>query len=268
MDTKVDLHIHTYISDGEWSGKDIIKYIDEKDIKMFAVCDHDDTGCVKEVSELVADRPDLTYVKGVEISTQYKGREIHILTYNIGEDNKTLQEILAYNRRVRDDYNDGLIRFLGDKYPQVTLEDYYAYDYYPYQGGWYTYCYMMDKGIISNLGDYFDVIKGYQMDKTFIEPDVLLKKLNEENFVPILAHPPAYADGDIWSEADLDYFRALGIHGIECYTQYLEDQNNASYYVDYCDRHNLKITGGSDCHGGFAGRKLGHPNVTKSMIRF
>lgn len=267
MDKKVDLHIHSYISDGEWSGEDIIKHIDEADIKVFAVCDHDDVGCVPEVTALVKERSDLTYIKAVEISTQYKGREVHILTYYIDESNEVLKEILAYNRQVRDAYNDGLIEFLSKDYPQIYLQDYHSYDYYPYQGGWYTYCYLQERGVIGGLSDYFKVIKGYEVEKTFIEPELLLRRLLGEKFVPVLAHPPAYAEGDIWPEEDLDYFRNLGIKGIECYTQYLSNQDNANYYVDYCNKYDLSITGGSDCHGGFAGRRLGHPPVKVSMIR-
>lgn len=265
---KVDLHIHSYASDGQWSAEDLVANVDDNDIKLFAVCDHDEIGCVPEVAALVADREDLTYIKGVEISVTYKGRECHILTYGIDENDAGLLEILEMNRTIRDDYNDRLIEFLESDYPQVNLDDYRAYDYYPYQGGWRTYCYLIDRKVIDGLGDYFAKIAGFDYDKNFIGPQEMLEKLNGLGYTTILAHPPAYAEGDLYDSEELDNWREWGIQGLECYTQYMKDQRNSAYYVDYCREYDLMITGGSDCHGGFAGRRLGHPDVDTSVIRF
>ena len=65
----------------------------------------------------------------------------------------------------------------------------------------------------------------------------------------------------------LEHWKDMGIKGIECYSQYLKNIDNSRYYVDLCNQYNLCITGGSDCHGGFAGRKLGVPKVTVDMIQ-
>lgn len=268
MDYKVDLHIHSYASDGQWSGKEIIEHIDQHQVKMFAVSDHDEVGCVAELADLVKARPDLKFIKAVEISVTYEGRECHILTYGVDEKDQKLEEILKANKAIRDEYNDELIQYLGAAYPQVSLEDYKSYDYYPYQGGWMTYCYLVDRKVISGLSDYFQKINGFDYEKKFPTPDVMLKKLNDLGYTTILAHPPAYVDGDIYPEESLDYWREIGIQGLECYTQYMENQDSAKYYVDYCDRHKLMITGGSDCHGGFAGRHVGYPDVSASMLRF
>ncbi len=246
----------------------IIEQVDRYGIKMFAVCDHDEIGCVPEIETLLTERNDLEYIRGVEISTEYKGREHHILTYGIDVKDQSLRDILLRHRNTRDAYNEGLILFLQKSYPHLSLDDYNNYDYFPYQGGWYMYCYLTDRNVINKLSDYFSVIKGYEYQKDFTPPEELLSKLNALGYTTILAHPPAYQDGDFYDTDDLDFWRKLGVKGIECYTQYLNNQANAQYYVSYCNKHSMMITGGSDCHGGFAGRRLGYPRVTKSMIRF
>ncbi len=267
MNRKVDLHIHSYASDGEWSAEEVIKQIDDHNIKIFAVCDHDEIGCISELAALTKDRKDLDYIKAVEISVLHNGIEHHILTYGIDENDEALQDLLRYNIKARDRYNDKLVVFLSETYPQISMEAYEAYDYNPYQGGWRTLSYLIDNGVVTDLWDFFKKIKGFKCDKRFHMPEVLIPKLNQLGYKTILAHPPMYTEGDLLPVSELNYFRELGVQGIECYTQYLKDQSNAKYYLDYCEQYDMLITGGSDCHGGFAGRRLGHPDVTEEMIK-
>lgn len=267
MNRKVDLHLHTYASDGEWSPAQVIENIDQHKIKIFAVTDHDEVGCIPYIVRLVKDRTDLTYIKGVEGTVTYRGIEHHILTYDIDESNEELLEMITFNRNVRYRSNDLLIDWLKKDYPHISSEDYKAYDYNPYQGGWRAYGYLFDKGVITDIHDYFQKVRGFEDRRVFLSPEVYLPKMKALGYKTVLAHPPAYTEGDLYDEKHLDYFRDLGLTGIECYSKYLKDQSQSKYYVDYCHQHNMVITGGSDCHGGFVGREIGFPDVDESMIR-
>ena len=123
MPSKVDLHIHSYASDGQWSPEEIIEQIDLHQIKIFSVCDHDVVDAIEKLALLTQARKDLTYIKGVEISVIYQNKEHHILTYGIDEKSEGLRAILDENIRIRDDYNDRLIKFLSQRYKQISLED-------------------------------------------------------------------------------------------------------------------------------------------------
>ena len=267
MNRKVDLHLHTYASDGEWSPAQVIENIDKHNVKVFAVTDHDEVGCIARLEPLVKDREDLTYIKGVEGTVTYRGKEHHILTYNIDETNEELLEMIAFNRQVRNESNYRLIDWLAKYYPHISSEDYKSYDYNPYQGGWRAYGYLFENGVITDIQDYFKKVSGFEDRKVFLSAEVYLPKMKELGFKTVLAHPPAYTDGDLYEEIHLDYFRELGLAGIECYSKYLEEQSNAKYYVNYCNKHKMVITGGSDCHGGFVGRRIGYPDVDEGMIR-
>jgi len=61
-------------------------------------------------------------------------------------------------------------------------------------------------------------------------------------------------------------FLDFGIAGLECYTYY-HDEATTRFCLDWCTRHDLLITGGSDCHGGFVGRELGVPAVDTADLR-
>jgi len=189
------------------------------------------------------------------------------LTYYIDPYDDSLLKVLRKNVDYREGSNAKLMTFLHRKFPQVTIEGYEAYEYNPYQGGWRAYGYLESLGVIKNIGDYFRIIKGFYLKKGFVSAEEYISKVVELGYVPVLAHPPAYTEGDLYDVKELDYLRSLGLKGIECYTKYLKDQSNSQYYVDYCEKHDMIITGGSDCHGGFVGRKIGHPDVDETMIR-
>lgn len=267
MSRKVDLHLHTYASDGQWSPEEVIENLDKNNIKIFSVTDHDEVDCTPKMTELVKDRDDLTYIKGVEGTVDYKGKEHHILTYYIDETNEELLKLIAYNSAAREAYNVALMDWLSSEYPNVSTDDYKRYVFNPYQGGWRALCYLQDAGVVSGLQDYFAKTKGFHFEKQFLLPEAYIPKMAALGYKTVLAHPPAYAAGDIYDEGSLDYFRELGLSGIECYTTYLKDPSNSQYYVDYCNKYNMMITGGSDCHGGFASRHIGHPDVDETMIR-
>lgn len=264
---KVDLHLHSYASDGEWSPEEILQQVDDHQLKIFAVCDHDVVDCVPRMMDLVKDRQDLEYIPGVEASVLYKGREVHILTYYIDPSDERLLKLLQKNNDYRENSNMCLMEYLGEQYPEVSLEGYHAYKYDPYQGGWKAYMYLKDLGLADNIKEYFSKAKGFKVEKDFVSIEDYISKVRDMGYVPVLAHPPAYAEGDLYDIEDLDYLRSLGLGGIECYTQYLADPKNSQYYVDYCNKYDLLITGGSDCHGAFAGRAIGRPTVYEHMIR-
>ncbi len=266
MKRKVDLHIHTCASDGSWSPEEVVKNIDLNDIKIFAVSDHDAVASVARISELVDEREDLTYIKAVEISVIHHKREYHILTYNIDETNPVFMKLLEENQAIREDYNEKTIAYVGLKHKHISIQGYKNYKYNPYQGGWKAYSYLFDTKTIQGIHDYFDITDGFDYPKNFHSPEVVLPILNKLGYTTILAHPPAYTKGDLLDIKELDYWRELGIQGLECYSQYLKDFDNSKYYTDYCHKHKLVITGGSDCHGGFVGRKLCYPLVTEDMI--
>jgi predicted metal-dependent phosphoesterase TrpH len=68
------------------------------------------------------------------------------------------------------------------------------------------------------------------------------------NGVPVLAHPGNDSPDKLCSF--LRDMQANGIEGIECFYP-SHSKESTEIYVDYCRKNNLRITGGSDCHGEY-----------------
>ena len=97
---KIDLHIHTKFSDGLLSAKEILKLAQERKLDVISITDHDTLDGYKIASKIVGDY-NLQLIPGVEISSNYQGKDVHILAYNFDPNDKKLLELLRYIQRGR-----------------------------------------------------------------------------------------------------------------------------------------------------------------------
>ncbi len=76
----VDLHMHSTLSDGGLPVRDLIDYCVAQGLSAIAITDHDNIDSYQEGCEY-AEEMGLEYIPGVEISSSWEGRDIHILGY-------------------------------------------------------------------------------------------------------------------------------------------------------------------------------------------
>jgi len=99
---KVDLHNHSYYSDGLFSPSEVVKYADEAGCDLFALTDHDTTDGISEAKQM-ADKLSVDLVSGVEISAFWRNMTIHVIGLDIDIDNDILQAGLGHNQQLRKD---------------------------------------------------------------------------------------------------------------------------------------------------------------------
>jgi predicted metal-dependent phosphoesterase TrpH len=86
-DAAVDLHLHTYASDGFWSPSDLVDRLVEVGIVVAAVCDHDTQDSVLEAIDL-GRRRGVHIVPGTEVTVRWGERQWHLLVYGISPDDE------------------------------------------------------------------------------------------------------------------------------------------------------------------------------------
>ena len=97
---KVDLHNHSYYSDGVFSPSEVVKLADEANCDLFALTDHDTTNGLNEARQ-TADKLSVNLVSGVEISAFWRNMTIHIIGLDIDINNDILQAGLVHNQQLR-----------------------------------------------------------------------------------------------------------------------------------------------------------------------
>ena len=118
---KVDLHNHSYYSDGFYSPAEVVKFAYEADCDLFSLTDHDTTEGIAE-AQIEADKLGIQLINGVEISAFWRNMAIHVVGLGVDLNNDNLQEGLAHNRRLRKDRAEKIALGLWRSGIKDTLE--------------------------------------------------------------------------------------------------------------------------------------------------
>ena len=97
---KVDLHNHSYYSDGVFSPSEVVRFADDAGCDLFALTDHDTTDGLDEARQ-TANKLSVDLVSGVEISAFWRNMTIHIIGLDIDINNDILQAGLVHNQQLR-----------------------------------------------------------------------------------------------------------------------------------------------------------------------
>ena len=87
---KIDLHNHSYYSDGVLSPTEVVRLAKEQRCDMFALTDHDTVDGLAE-AKTEANKLGMQFIPGVEVSAMWSNMTIHILGLGVDADNEVLQ---------------------------------------------------------------------------------------------------------------------------------------------------------------------------------
>lgn len=96
---RVDLHLHTTFSDGTYTPAQLVDLARRSGLQALAITDHDTSMAVLPARQAATDRIEI--IAGVEITTEYRGQELHLLGYFFDPANVALQKALHWLRRER-----------------------------------------------------------------------------------------------------------------------------------------------------------------------
>ena len=99
--TKYDLHCHSTASDGVLSPTEVVLRAYEKGVNVLALTDHDTVAGVSEARKQ-ADLLGIQLINGVELSTLWENRSIHIVGLGFDISHEKMTALLAEQARLRD----------------------------------------------------------------------------------------------------------------------------------------------------------------------
>ena len=249
----VDLHIHTYYSDGTMSPKEVVEDAKRKNLGIIAITDHDVLDSYEEL-KVEAEKAGIIAIRGVEIDSIFEGHLVHLLAYKF-EDNEKLFKLINHAKEQLLETSIELIRRMENDYEGISLEDYNSYEYERRKGGWKGIHYLHDRKITEGL---FDGVKFYGKydcgHEKFAFPSVgeVCNTVHDANGYVVLAHPCNYYKNNTKEEVleKLEKFKSIGIDGVECYYP-ANSEMMTETCVEFCKNNDMIITVGSDSHGEF-----------------
>lgn len=247
----VDLHVHSTKSDGSLSPSQLVDLAGEKGLDAFALTDHDTIDGLDEAIEYNSGNS-LEIIPGIEFSTEYMGKDIHILglfiDYKMPSFRRQIQafvdsRILRNEKMCRNLQEAGIdISFdkLKEAFPgSVITRGHYAR-------------YLLEHGYIKSLPEAFERYVGdrcrYFVPREKVTPEQAVHLILDAKGLPILAHPTLYHMGKDALQTLVARLKKAGLVGIEAvYSTYSPREEREMKRL--AEKNELLISGGSDFHG-------------------
>lgn len=252
MDTRIiDLHVHSNASDGTFTPTQLVAEAKKAGLSAFALTDHDTTDGVAEAA-MAAEKAGIELVPGVELSTEYEGKEIHVLGLYIDITNEALQKHMANFRDSRDNRNVYMLEKLRSEGFDITLEALEAMFPDAVITRAHVARYLLDKGYTPDIKTAFSEYIGEgcrcYVGRPKVTPMDAVDYIIEAGGTPVLAHPVVYHMDRPQLKKMIAEMKAHGLVGMEA----IYSENTAADEGDFkslARAEDLLITGGSDFHG-------------------
>lgn len=99
---RIDLHSHTTCSDGRFSTVQLLDRAVEFKIDVLAITDHDSVDAINDAKEYIkAESLPVHLINGIEFSTVWQNKDIHIVGLNIDIENTGLQQLIKEQKQRR-----------------------------------------------------------------------------------------------------------------------------------------------------------------------
>lgn len=262
---RLDLHLHSNASDGECPPAEVVRRAADARLDVIALTDHDTAAGVDEARETAEGYP-IHVIPGLEVSSTWKGHDIHVLGYFVDTDAPALRGHADHARRRRSERMREMISLLDDVGVAVSYDDVLsaAGDEVESLARPHLAQALVARGHVATVREAFDRYisdQGPAFVPTRLQsPAEAAELIREAGGLASWAHPPRDQLDEL-----LPLLVDSGLEGIEVFRP-----NHAPYQVrdlqDRARRFGLVATGGSDWHGPDRGRELGEFHVTSDEV--
>jgi len=241
---RVNLHLHTKVSDGNISPIELIKRAQQIGLDLISITDHDTADAYSQIPKDVAP---LKILPGMEVSSQYKGDDVHILAYGCDFNNPVLQDMTEMYLTGRKERAKKMIKLLSELGMPITLEEVNAIAgsreliVRPHIAQIlvnHKYCQTKNEAFEKYIGDD----KPAYVPKPEVSVADVVAIIHQANGVAVVAHP-----GKLTKLSYLEDIIQMGIDGLEVWhpDHYQWEIDN---FVKIATENGLYMTGGSDFH--------------------
>ena len=259
----IDLHVHSTCSDGTFTPSELVEYALLHNITAFALTDHDTVSGLDEAiahaKELSGRRCEknpegalLEVVPGIEFSTEYEGRDIHIVGLFLDYHQKHFTDQLDAFVSSRTERNKKMCALFGTHGIDISYEALLA----EFPDAVITRAhyakYLLEHGYVTSMTEAFDRYLGDHascfVPREKVTPEQAISLILSVGGVPVLAHPTLYRMGKERLELLVSRLKEAGLIALEgIYSSYTPAETREMQAL--AKKYDLLISGGSDFHG-------------------
>lgn len=248
-----DLHLHSAFSDGTFSPEQLAQEGRQRGLSVLALTDHDTMeGCARLMAACAACQ--MECIPGTELTAELDGAEIHILGYFLQADDPHLRTEMSKFQNVRQDRIREMVSRLNELGIPLEVEAVFRLANCRSPGRPHVGRALVEAGFCASQDEAFERFlkrnRPAWVPKFRMSALETIQLIHRAGGVAVLAHPGLNRSDDL-----LVPLVEAGLDGIECYHS-RHSPATSEHYVQLAERHELLITGGSDCHGFNKGRPL------------
>ena len=270
---RIDLHLHTRYSDGSLTPAEVVDLAHQAGVTAVAITDHDILDGIPHA--LNAATPlDIEVIPGVELSSRFHERELHVLGYFVDWQDSTFRDHLSQQRRSRHVRNPQTIERLNALGLELSVEEVKAKAGSDSIGRPHVAQVLVEKGYVQDTREAFDryLKEGAPayVPRTLADTRDVIAWIRNAGGVPVLAHPT-------WTRCQGEPLHRLcaglkeaGLLGLEVFYS-SHNRRQTSRFLELAKRLDLLVTGGSDFHGAAnpgiqVGRGKGNLKVPAALL--
>ncbi|EGW36252.1 PHP domain-containing protein [Desulfosporosinus sp. OT] len=263
---EADLHCHTTASDGLLTPTELICSAAELGLKGIGITDHDTIQGWQEAEE-AGEKHQIRILRGIELSTEWQGKEVHILGYDLDGSSSFLNDKLRYLRQAREHRMLKILDRLEAQGIDINVDEVQQFAQGESIGRPHIAHALMERGYVSSIGEGFDRYIGMgapaYVPRYKMTPEEGIELVRAAHGVAVLAHPGVHR-----LEEGIPTWVKVGLQGIEVFHSDHNPEDERKFHT-IAQKYQLLITGGSDFHGEALkpGVKLGGWGVSLNVIQ-
>jgi predicted metal-dependent phosphoesterase TrpH len=270
MKALADLHVHSDRSDGIHTPKELVKLAEKMGLGGIALTDHDTLDGIREFM----DAPTSTTIKrvpGLEVSTKYQGKEVHVLGYFVPYGDSPIEQRLKAIRNSRHTRFPKMVKKLREQGIEIDESEVQrVLQEVESPGRPHLARILIDSGVVGNIREaftkYLATGKPAYVGREKIEIIEAIELLRKSGAVPVLAHPLLNEDFDL--KKFIPELKVHGLEGVEVNYGYRKASlmKKVESVREITKNLGLIATGGSDSHGDDGHYELGSVGVPIETI--
>ncbi|AXN30120.1 RNase RNM [Vibrio coralliilyticus] len=249
---RIDLHSHTTASDGRLPANELIDRALGFDIDVLAITDHDTVDGLEIAHQYVQDNQlSIKIINGIEISTVWQNKDIHIVGLNIDPQSTELAQLIEQQKKHREGRAEMIAHRLSKATREGVLEEVQAIAGDAPITRAHFAKWLVDNGYAKTMQQVFKKYltrnnPGYVPPSWCSMADAV-NAIHSAGGQAVLAHPGRYDLTAKWIKRLLAAFVEAGGDAMEV-AQPQQGQQERRNLADYAIQYKLLASQGSDFH--------------------
>ena len=253
---KIDLHVHSLVSDGSFTPGELAVHAKEQGISAFALTDHDVMAGCAEAAE-AASAAGVEFINGMELTADFQGLKIHVVCLGFDANHSAFQSMYKKIRAIKEGRIEDIIEFVRRKGVDISLEKVQEFTYKGLLDRYAVMRYLVSLHLYDRAQPLWD----NYLDPAVVElglnynitAEEALPIIHEAGGVTSLAHfrkniGLGKLDSRQQQEQAIVELHRLGLDGMErFYPNYSAE--DAEFAARMIAKYDLMPTGGTDFHG-------------------